>query len=163
VPTMNCRHSIFIVGPVLRKRSSGLSLIEMLIALLVLSFGLLGIAGLQAQSLKSNQSAYLRSHANFLAYEMMDRLRANRESALGEAYNEGDPRDPGPNDLPTSAGSDLATADRFDWRNALAELPSGLGAVSCTAERICTVGVEWDDTRGAASTAPSRILVSTEL
>jgi type IV pilus assembly protein PilV len=139
----------------------GLSLIEMLIALLVLSFGLLGVAGLQAVSLKNNQSAYLRTQASFWAYEVIDRMRANRENALNGAYDMGDPEDPDAGDsIPTADAR--ATEDLTTWRAALADLPSGLGAVDCDAG-ICRVGVEWDDTRGAAPAAPARILLSTGL
>jgi type IV pilus assembly protein PilV len=133
----------------------------MLIALLVLSFGLLGVAGLQAVSLKNNQSAFLRTQASFWAYEVIDRMRANRENALNGAYNMGDPEDPDSGDsIPTAETT--ATADLTAWRAALADLPSGLGAVDCAAG-ICRVGVEWDDTRGAAPAAPARILLSTAL
>ena len=144
-------------------RQDGLSLIEMLIALLVLSFGLLGVAGLQAVSLKNNQSAYLRTQASFWAYEVIDRMRANRANALNGAYEMGDPEDPAAGDsIPTM--DTRATEDLTTWRAALADLPSGLGAVDCdSASGICRVGVEWDDTRGAAPAAPARILLSTGL
>lgn len=143
-------------------RSGGVSLIEMLIALLVLSFGLLGVAGLQAQSLKNNQSAYLRSQANFLAYEIIDRMRANRADALNNAYNRGDPDDPDTGDLPSSDSTDRADGDLYAWSVALSQLPSGLGAIDCL-NGVCTVGVEWDDSRGAGGGTESRILVSAGL
>ncbi len=152
---------VIALGPGRRASVVGLSLIEMLIALLVLSFGLLGVAGLQAVSLKNNQSAFLRTQASFWAYEVIDRMRANRENALNGAYNMGDPEDPDSGDsIPTAETT--ATADLTAWRAALADLPSGLGAVDCAAG-ICRVGVEWDDTRGAAPAAPARILLSTAL
>ncbi|MCX7101946.1 MAG: type IV pilus modification protein PilV, partial [Methylobacter sp.] len=59
------------------KQTAGFTLIEVLIAMLVLAVGLLGLAGLQATSLKSNQSAYNRSQATQLAYDLADRMRAN--------------------------------------------------------------------------------------
>ena len=59
------------------KTNTGFTLIEVLIAMLVLAVGLLGLAGLQATSLKNNQSAYNRSQATQLAYDMADRMRAN--------------------------------------------------------------------------------------
>lgn len=57
---------------------SGFTMIEVLIAVLVLSIGLLGLAGLQAASLHNNHSAYLRSQATLLAYGIADRMRANQ-------------------------------------------------------------------------------------
>ena len=59
-------------------KSRGFTLLEILIAVGVLSIGLLGIAGLQALGQRSNHSAYLRSQATALAYDMIDRMRANK-------------------------------------------------------------------------------------
>jgi len=64
------------------KYLNGFTLLEVMISLLILSIGLLGIAALQANSLKTNHGAYQRTQAIFLAYDMMDRLRANRTAAL---------------------------------------------------------------------------------
>ena len=58
-------------------KNAGFTLIEVLIAMLVLAVGLLGLAGLQATSLRNNQSAYNRSQATQLAYDIADRMRAN--------------------------------------------------------------------------------------
>ncbi|EHQ53729.1 Tfp pilus assembly protein PilV-like protein [Ectothiorhodospira sp. PHS-1] len=58
------------------KHQTGVSLIEVLIAVLVISIGLLGVAGLQAVSVQLNQNAYLRSQATHLAYEISDTVRA---------------------------------------------------------------------------------------
>jgi len=62
--------------------SKGFTLIEALIAVVILAIGLLGIAGLQATNLKNNQSAYNRSQATLLAYDMADRIRANSSEAI---------------------------------------------------------------------------------
>ena len=59
------------------KKNAGFTLIEVLIAMVVLAVGLLGLAGLQVTSLKNNQSAYNRSQATQLAYDLADRMRAN--------------------------------------------------------------------------------------
>jgi type IV pilus assembly protein PilV len=56
---------------------SGFTLIEVLIAMLILSVGLLGLAGFQASSARNNTSAYNRSQATQLAYDLADRIRAN--------------------------------------------------------------------------------------
>lgn len=64
--------------PILPPKSSrGFSLIEVLIALLVLSIGLLGLAALQTTSLQFNTGSLLRTQATFLAYDILDRMRAN--------------------------------------------------------------------------------------
>ncbi len=76
---------------------NGFSLLEVLIALLVLSIGLLGLAGLQGTGLRYNHSAYLRSQATFQTYDMADRMRANLRGVQQGDYNNvsGIPTDPG--------------------------------------------------------------------
>lgn len=137
-------------------RAAGLSLIEMLIALLIITVGLLGMAGLQAYSLKNNTSAYHRSQANALAYDVIDSMRANRDVALAGGYNLAIGDSP--------SGSDLAGRDLLGWREKLAQLlPSGTGSVSCNnpVASVCLVSVRWDDNRDA--TKPVSIQLSTRL
>lgn len=59
-------------------RETGFSLIEVLIALLVLAIGLLGMASLMLTSMQSNQGAAQRSAAVVLAYDLVERMRSNR-------------------------------------------------------------------------------------
>ena len=58
-------------------RSTGFSIIELLIAVLVMAVGILGIAGLQVVSLQQNRSALFRAEATQMANDIMDRIRAN--------------------------------------------------------------------------------------
>jgi type IV pilus assembly protein PilV len=120
-----------------------MSLIEMLIALLIITVGLLGIAGLQAYSLKSNTSAYHRSQANALIYDIFDAMRANRESAIQGKYvlNVGE--------SPSGSGRAFADLQSWIWRLQWA-LPAGTGGIACSGVApavVCTVTVRWDDTR----------------
>lgn len=118
-------------------KQQGLSLLEILITALILSLGLLGLAGLQVQSLSFNHSAYLRSQATMLAYEMADRVRANSTPAVPSTisnYNTPTVTNPG-----TVAGclnttgcsiSDMARTDLSQWKTTLAaNLPNGQGMV----------------------------------
>ena len=66
-------------------RQRGISMVEALVALVVIGVGMLGIAGLYLSSLQASRSAKLRSHAVELASSIADRIRANREAAA--AYN----------------------------------------------------------------------------
>lgn len=68
-------------------RRNGFTLLEVLIALLVFSLGLIGMAGLLAVSVQTNHSAYLRTQATFLAQGMADRMRANNLGLWNLAYN----------------------------------------------------------------------------
>lgn len=132
-------------------RQRGVTLLEILIAVLVLSIGLLGMAALQGVSLQTNSSAYYRSQATALAYDMADRMRANRAAALngayGLAYNDGPP-----------AGSSVPATDMADWVLSLGTaLPGGTGRIACVgscASGVVTIGVEWDDTRGETGRDP---------
>lgn len=68
-------------------RQNGVGLIEVLIAVLVLSIGFLGIAALQTKSLANNNSAMMRTQASIAAYSMFDAMRADKSGALAGNYN----------------------------------------------------------------------------
>ena len=68
------------------QRQHGFSLLEVLIALLVLAIGLLGLATLQTVGLKFNQESYLRSQAVLIAYDIIDRIRSNPVAKSAETY-----------------------------------------------------------------------------
>ena len=70
-----------------RPRHSGFTLIEVLVAIVVLSFGLLGMVGLQAASLQANRDARLQSTAILLARELAEMMRGNKEVSLRSANN----------------------------------------------------------------------------
>src|SRR5690349_24146052 len=65
----------------------GFTLLEVLVALLVLSIGLLGIGKLMMLSARANDSAYMRSQATALAYTILDAMRANRQAAIVQGYD----------------------------------------------------------------------------
>ncbi len=71
----------------MKNKTKGFTLMEVLVALVVLSIGLLGIAGMQLFSLKSNQDSSLRTQATYIAYSLIDKMRANRTVALAETYD----------------------------------------------------------------------------
>lgn len=111
-------------------RQSGVSLIEVLVSILLLTFGIVGMAGLQFNGTKFNHSAYLRSQGISLAYDVADRMRANlAESYLTEfvdAFDAGD----GPV-CGAALGAATALRDVNQWKNCLeAVLPLGTGRVS---------------------------------
>lgn len=66
------------VSPV---RQGGFSMIELLVAVLVMGIGVLGVSALQMVSLQNNRGALQRAEAVNLAYDMMDRIRANPAGA----------------------------------------------------------------------------------
>ena len=127
---------------------AGVGLIEILIAVVVLAFGLLGIAALQATTLRNSQSALQRSTAAVQTYAILDRMRANRAAAIIGAYNIGrtcvipDP------------GTTLAASDLSEWITDLQDPQRGLGPGACgkiaagSGPNDFVITVEWDDSRG---------------
>lgn len=111
--------------------SSGFTLVEVLVAVLVLSIGLLGLAALQMTGLKNNQGAHLRSIAAIQLQAMADRMRANPEAVTSGAYH--NPTATETSACTTTAGCSataMAKHDFWEWnqRNA-ALLPAGQGFV----------------------------------
>lgn len=69
-----------------KSRQKGFTLIEVMIAVLILGIGLLGLAGMQATSLRNNHQSYLRSQATMFTHELIDRMRANKAGfAIGKS------------------------------------------------------------------------------
>ena len=132
----------------LKSRSAGITLIEVLIALVVFSIGLLGLAGLQTVSLRFNTSSYYRTQATALAYSLADRMRANRQGALDGLYL-ADFADPAPSCDPDGLGGGGTPADDLAaWNDALAcQLPQGNGSVTRNGNAF-TITVQWDDSHG---------------
>jgi len=125
-----------------RHRAAGVTLIEVLVALLVLGIGLLGLAGLQTVSMQYNHSSFMRTHANNMAYDIADRMRANREAALNGNYDlDIDDSPPG--------GATVAAQDLVEWYNGIqAALPDADGGVTVAADGTATIEIRWLDDRG---------------
>ena len=68
------------------KKAQGFTLLETLIALVVLSVGMLGIASLHVEGLRNGRSANLRTKAITLATDMAEKMRANRAGAINGDY-----------------------------------------------------------------------------
>ena len=110
----------------------GFTLVEALVAMVVLSVGMLGIAALGIESLRASRAALVRTEAVTLATDMADRIRANR--AAGAAYA-GAAADAA--NVECEAGgagcspAELAAHDLFIWGDAIAgALPDGVGTVT---------------------------------
>lgn len=126
-------------------RQRGSSLIEVLVSVLILSVGLLGLAALQLNSMKANQTATIRSHATFLAYEMGDRMRAARGDAQAGFYTLAVGAELPCN--PTTSDCLPFQRDLAEWRENLArQLPDGDGGVQMNGDQF-TVIVQWSEER----------------
>ncbi len=135
--------------------SRGASLIEVLIAVLILGIGLLGIASMQAITLRNGQSSMERSQAVMQTYSILDAMRSNVALARVNAY-----------DLPRTCAVPTATATlaQNDLNAWMINMQANLGATACgtiacvatapvSPGRVCTVTVEWNDSRGTSGSA----------
>lgn len=140
-------------GRVLRGpgRASGFSLIEVLIALVVLAIGLLGLGLLQTLNLRYTQSANQRTVATTLAGELLDTIRTNRSMAGAYAMTAADfATKP---DRGTGCGSIAnlnASANAARWRcEVMEKLGDGASAVVDTGSLPqISVSISWDDLPG---------------
>ena len=140
-------------------RQKGLSLIEVMIALAVFSFGLLALAALMASGLKYNTSALHRSHATSQAYDMGDRMRANRLGLNSGYYNNLSDSGTNPDCVENGCTPEqMAQYDTWQWNTDNARLlPEGAGSVSLKSVEsgIYTITVSWNDDRDPESEADS--------
>ena len=140
------------------RRLNGFTLVEVMVALMVLSIGLLGVAKLSFSSVQSNNSAYLRTQGAQLIQQVFDDMRANRVQAAVGAYNiafgAGAPGFATDCSQAVCTDTQMATYDLAKWKQRLKEaLPGGDGqvvtALGVTAagsqELVATVSVQWDD------------------
>lgn len=142
-------------------KTRGFTLVEVLVSLVILSLGLLGIAKLMLFSSHSNDSAYLRSQASDLAYEMLDDMRANIVQAGTNAYDTAaatPPANPGFSCVTAAACANVAAFDVYQWKLRLnansgiapaGALPNGQGSVATVTapngQATVTIIVSWDD------------------
>lgn len=132
------------------RRQQGFSMLEVLIAMLVIGIGMLGIAGLIITNLKNNHSAYSRGQATILANDIVDRMRANRTVAQADKTKY--------EILLTAASPTVKDkvneADVAEWRKALSDsLKDGRGGIQFAANGNVVVTIQWDDSRATADSA----------
>lgn len=160
---------------ILSKQPRGFTLLEVLIAVLIFTLGLLGVAGLMVLSVRTNHSAYLRTQASFLAQSMADRMRSNVGHAndYNGTYNAGTvgAGNCGGACNPTA----LAARDKELWSQQLIDqLPAGEATITCNGgygegntpvgtgtepfNGVCSMVIEWteaDLSRSATPGAPA--------
>jgi type IV pilus assembly protein PilV len=157
-------------GPGTARRIPGFSLIETLIALVVMSVGLLGVAALHVDSMQRGQAGLFMTRAILLAGDMADRIRANPLGAPFYAIEFDQMPEPGALCADTADGpapgwpagcspEDMARYDVEEWKNQLAPtsalgLPDGDGRIvanTATIPPTYTIQVRWK-TRGEEQT-----------
>lgn len=127
------------------KSQQGVGLIEVMVSVLLLGTALLAIAALQARSLTQNHEALVRTQANLLAYDILERVRMASPMAPGALVL---PADNTIDDL----------AERL--------LPDGDSQLNCDANRLCTIRITWVEaarSENAKDQQPSVFTYSTRL
>lgn len=143
--------------PALRHQR-GVSLIEVLVSVLVVSLGLLGAVALQATALRNNQGSYERTQTAILTQGIFDAMRANMPEVNAGAYDTGGLICAAP------AAGNLASLDLARWINSMhAQIhPGACGSVDCEGS-VCTVQVQWDDSRASGGLAAQNISLTAQL
>lgn len=152
------------------RRTRGFTLLEVLIAVVVLCLGLLGAGALVVSSVKNSHNAYLRSQASFLADTLVERMRANPLGVWAGDYNgvlkAGAPALPscgtGGGGVAGCGAKAVAERDRRLVGDLVAQqLPNGAGNVNCVVagtppsatygiapvDGSCTIAITWSERR----------------
>jgi type IV pilus assembly protein PilV len=143
----------------IRAAQAGVGLIEVLIALLVLSIGMLGMAGLQMWSLKNNQGSMERGMAVMQTHTIADAMRADRTVAINNGFNVAfsDAIEE------IEGGNAYATAALRDWRTNLQRNlgAAATGEINCNGSATCVIRIQWQD-RQAQRVDAEEVGVSTQ-
>lgn len=125
-------------------RQAGFGMIEVLVAMIILAFGILGLLGLQTKAMTLNQSSLQRSQATALTDDILDRLRTDKINARAGRWNTA---------LTATAasitGTNLYETDLRDWKLQVeAQLePAGAASVNVNGNTV-TIVIQWADTHG---------------
>lgn len=141
------------------RRQRGVSLVEVLVSVLVVTVGVIGAVALQASAARNNQGSYERTQASILSQGMFDAMRANLAGVTGGAYDTG-------GYVCTAAANPgtLAARDIARWVTTLQQQinPEACGSIACNAG-ACTVGVRWDDSRATGGSSAQVIQARAQL
>jgi type IV pilus assembly protein PilV len=143
----------------LKHSAAGFTLVELMVAVVVLAIGLLGIAKMSLGTVQANGSAFMRTQATQLIQQVVDDMRSNQPAAVAGNYNIALGANPGaspPCVTGACSAQQIATFDLARWFTQLgAQLPGGQGSVNVVQaanpttgsfENTATVIINWDDT-----------------
>lgn len=133
----------------MQSAQSGVGLVEILVAVVIMAIGMLGLVGLQLSNLRNNQSALERGMAVVQTHSIADAMRAERATAGAGNFNIG---------LNDAAPARDTYAHRAvaDWRDSLQDAlgDTAAGSVACNNAAgviLCTITVRWNDARGSSA------------
>lgn len=126
--------------PILPRYQTGMTLIEVLVSVLILAIGLLGAAVVQLNALKYTDSSRMASQASFIAYDMLDRIRANAGADYSWARTQSAPGN--------TAAASVRDLDLHDFQASIAGFAAedAKGSVVASGGEV-TVSISWYDTR----------------
>lgn len=127
------------------RAQDGMTLIEVLVAVLILGVGLLGAASVQLNALKYTDSSLMTSQASFIAYDMLDRIRANSSADYTVTP-------PGSGNLNVARDQDL-----YDFTTNIVAFggPTATGSITVN-QRVFTITINWDDSRAVGAADPTQ-------
>lgn len=128
-------------------RQKGVSLIEILVTLIILSIGFLGMASVQLMGAKNVASSNYRTLATIYSYDLVERMRSNQEGLNANIYENlswGSVPEPACGSNCNYSG--VARRDAWEWSQQLADnLPNGEGSVEVNTEGMHVITVSWDE------------------
>jgi type IV pilus assembly protein PilV len=142
------------------KNQTGTSLIEVLISVLILGIGLLGIASMQAITLRNGQSSMERGQAVMQTYSIIDAMRSNVLLARANAYGMA---------RTCTVPAAVATLAQNDLNAWMTNLQTNLGSAACgtidctTVANVCEITVEWNDSRGTSGSSAQKTVTRSRI
>ena len=154
------------------KKIRGFSMVELLVAVLVMGVGVLGVTGLQVVSLQNNRDALLRSEALQLAYDILDRMRVNAAGNYDGVAFDDEPAAPTDCFANTCSAGQMTGFDLAVWKCGLGDhntldvcddlrdgtilpdvtnqpgLPDGQGQIAVDGAGMVTVSIRWTGFNG---------------
>jgi len=139
-------------------RQRGGSLVEVLVAVLILALGLLGVVAVQSAALRHAGGSLELTQAAIHGQSMLESMRSNRPGVLAGAYNTGGFACTPP------AGTSRASGDVRRWLDSLQQAigASACGQIACSAA-ACRVAVRWDARWADADAPPQELAIRAQL
>lgn len=146
--------------PSLPSVQAGVGLIEVLIAVLVLSIGLLGLAALQTRALGNTGSSTTQTLATIASYSILEAMRIDKTVALAGTYNQSVSAD----NCPAGGGSLAATQINY-WctqlKKSLGATANTQGTVNCNSVGLCTITVKFDNSKATSGPPSTTAVIAT--
>ncbi|WP_022940065.1 type IV pilus modification protein PilV [Psychromonas hadalis] len=138
------------------KKHRGSTLLEVLVALLIVAIGFLGLASMQLISLKNLNNAQFRTLATAYAYDMAERMRTNRAAVSAGFYDAIDATETDPGCSSCSV-EQIAQLDAYQWNQLIGNsiisggLPTGTGKVESKGGGVFEITVAWREQQQSSS------------